>query len=273
MPAGHQQIHQSHHERHAAIGDPHAPHGQRQSGRANTIRCSRAAAWTSTKCASTAPAMKCAPSTGTSRRAPAGPSSRNSPRSANSPSCCWWTSAPRAISVPPRLSKRDLAAELASVLAFSAIRNSDKVGLLLYTDRVERYLPPKKGRRHVLRVVRDILYHTPEGRGTDSVKALDVANHVLHRRAIVFLISDFQSPGEPERARARTAPRHAPDQPPPRPDRRAGRGSARERTAQRRRARPRRRRKRRNHRARHRRARRAQAFQRTVAIERARGAW
>jgi uncharacterized protein (DUF58 family) len=94
------------------------------------------------------------------------------------------------------LSKRDLAAELASVLAFSAIRNSDKVGLLLYTDRIERYLPPKKGRRHVLRVVRDILYHTPEGRGTDSVKALDVASHVLHRRAIVFLISDFQSPSK-----------------------------------------------------------------------------
>ena len=100
------------------------------------------------------------------------------------------------------MSKRDLAAELASVLAFSAIRNSDKVGLLLYTDRVERYLPPKKGRRHVLRVVRDILYHTPEGRGTDSVKALDVANHVLHRRAIVFLISDFQSPGDLEVTRA-----------------------------------------------------------------------
>src|SRR6202161_2170656 len=94
------------------------------------------------------------------------------------------------------LSKRDLAAELASVLAFSAIRNSDKVGLLLYTDRVERYLPPKKGRRHVLRVVRDILYHTPEGRGTDSVKALDVATHVLHRRAIRVLISDFQSPSK-----------------------------------------------------------------------------
>src|ERR1700729_834219 len=100
------------------------------------------------------------------------------------------------------LSKRDLAAELASVLAFSAIRNSDKVGLLLYTDRVERYLPPKKGRRHVLRVVRDILYPPPEGRGTDSVKALDVASHVLHRRAIVFLISDFQSPGDPVRIRA-----------------------------------------------------------------------
>jgi uncharacterized protein (DUF58 family) len=100
------------------------------------------------------------------------------------------------------LSKRDLAAELASLLAFSAIRNSDKVGLLLYTDRVERYLPPKKGRRHVLRVVRDILYHTPDGRGTDTVKALDVANHVLHRRAIVFLISDFQSTGDPAVARA-----------------------------------------------------------------------
>jgi uncharacterized protein (DUF58 family) len=99
-------------------------------------------------------------------------------------------------------SKRDLAAELASVLAFSAIRNSDKVGLLLYTDRVERYLPPKKGRRHVLRVVRDILYHTPEATGTDTVKALDVANRLLHRRAIVFLISDFETPKDPAAARA-----------------------------------------------------------------------
>ena len=100
------------------------------------------------------------------------------------------------------LSKRDLAAELASVLAFSAIRNSDKVGLLLYTDRVERYLPPRKGRRHVLRAVRDILYHAPEGIGTDSVKALDVVNHVLHRRAIVFLISDFESSADQVAGRA-----------------------------------------------------------------------
>jgi uncharacterized protein (DUF58 family) len=98
-------------------------------------------------------------------------------------------------------SKRDLAAELASVLAFSAIRNSDKVGLLLYTDQVERYLPPKKGRRHVLRVVRDILYHAPEATGTDTVKALDVANRLLHRRAIVFLISDFETGGDPAAAR------------------------------------------------------------------------
>jgi uncharacterized protein (DUF58 family) len=92
-------------------------------------------------------------------------------------------------------SKRELAAEVASLLALSAIRNSDKVGLLLYTDRVEEYIPPKKGRRHVLRVVREILYHNPEGRGTDTIKALEVAGQLLHRRAVVFLITDFQSNG------------------------------------------------------------------------------
>jgi uncharacterized protein (DUF58 family) len=91
------------------------------------------------------------------------------------------------------LAKRDLAAEVASVLAFSAIRNSDKVGLILYTDRIERYIPPKKGRKHVLRVVRDILYHEPQGVGTDTVKTLDAVNNMLHRRAVVFLISDFQA--------------------------------------------------------------------------------
>ncbi|MGC2032603.1 MAG: DUF58 domain-containing protein [Steroidobacteraceae bacterium] len=90
-------------------------------------------------------------------------------------------------------SKRELAGEVASLLALSAIRNSDKVGLLLYTDRIEEYLPSAKGRRHVLRLVREIIYHKPRGRGTDSVKALEVASHVLHRRAVVFLISDFQS--------------------------------------------------------------------------------
>ena len=98
-------------------------------------------------------------------------------------------------------SKRELAAEVASLLALSAIRNSDKVGLLLYTDRIEEYLPPAKGRRHVLRVVREILYRSATGRGTDSVKALEVASHVLHRRAIVFLISDFQSNGDPAKDR------------------------------------------------------------------------
>ena len=98
-------------------------------------------------------------------------------------------------------SKRELAAELASLLALSAIRNSDKVGLLLYTDRIEEYLPPTKGRRHVMSVVREILYHSATGRGTDTVKALEVAGHVLHRRAIVFLISDFQSNGDAAKAR------------------------------------------------------------------------
>jgi len=97
-------------------------------------------------------------------------------------------------------SKRELAAEVAGVLAFSAIRNSDKVGLILYTDDVELYIPPKKGRRHVLRVVREILFHQPRSRRTNTVKALDFANHILHRRAITFLISDFQSAGDPEQA-------------------------------------------------------------------------
>jgi len=99
------------------------------------------------------------------------------------------------------MAKRDLAAEVASVLAFSAIRNSDKVGLILYTDRIERYLPPKKGRRHVLRVVRDILYHEPAGIGTDTVKTLDALNQLLKRRAVVFLISDFQASGDPAAVR------------------------------------------------------------------------
>jgi uncharacterized protein (DUF58 family) len=98
------------------------------------------------------------------------------------------------------LSKRELAAEIASLLAFSAIRNSDKVGLILYTDKVELFISPKKGRRHVLRVVREILYFQASGRGTDTVRALDFANHILHRRAVAFLISDFQSSKEPEEA-------------------------------------------------------------------------
>jgi uncharacterized protein (DUF58 family) len=94
-------------------------------------------------------------------------------------------------------SKRELAAELASVLAFSAIRNSDKVGLVLFTDQVELYVPPRKGRRHVLRIVREILGFEPQSRGTDVVNALDFVNDVASRRSIVFLVSDFQTPGEP----------------------------------------------------------------------------
>jgi uncharacterized protein (DUF58 family) len=94
-------------------------------------------------------------------------------------------------------SKRELAAELASVLAFSAIRNCDKVGLVLFSDRVELYIPPKKGRRHVLRVVREILCFQPQHRGTNLNTALDFANEVSKRRSVVCVISDFQSEGDP----------------------------------------------------------------------------
>jgi uncharacterized protein (DUF58 family) len=90
-------------------------------------------------------------------------------------------------------SKRELAAEIASVLAFSAVKNSDKVGLLLFTDQVELYVPPRKGRRHVLRIVREVLGFEPSQRGTDLVQALDFVNDVIKRRAIVFLLSDFQT--------------------------------------------------------------------------------
>jgi uncharacterized protein (DUF58 family) len=93
-------------------------------------------------------------------------------------------------------SKRELAAEIASVLAFSAIKNSDNVGLLLFTDRVELFVPPRKGRRHVLRIVRDVLSFEPVGRGTDLVHALDFVNDVSERREIVFLLSDFQMPNQ-----------------------------------------------------------------------------
>jgi uncharacterized protein (DUF58 family) len=88
-------------------------------------------------------------------------------------------------------SKRELAAELASVLAFSAIRNNDKVGLVLFTEGVEKFIPPNKGRRHVLRVIREILFFKPEKRGTDLVTALDYARKMTAHRSIMVVISDF----------------------------------------------------------------------------------
>jgi uncharacterized protein (DUF58 family) len=90
-----------------------------------------------------------------------------------------------------RESKRELAAEVAAVLAFSAIRNNDKVGLLLFSDRVELFIPPKKGRMHILRLIREMLYFEPKGRGTDLSNALEYMNKIVSRRAVVFLISDF----------------------------------------------------------------------------------
>lgn len=90
--------------------------------------------------------------------------------------------------------KRELAAELAAVLSIAATSNNDRVGLLMFTDRVERIVPPRKGRRHVLRIVRDLLAFAPSGTGTDIESALDAANLILKRRSIVFLISDFIAP-------------------------------------------------------------------------------
>jgi uncharacterized protein (DUF58 family) len=103
--------------------------------------------------------------------------------------------------------KREVAAELAAVLAFSAISNNDRVGLLQFTDRVERFVPPRKGVRHVLRLIRDVLFFQPQHRGTSLKEGLDYLNRVLHRRTIVFLFSDFLDGGY-ESAFKRTGRRH-----------------------------------------------------------------
>ncbi len=91
--------------------------------------------------------------------------------------------------------KLELSAEIAAMLAFSAIRNNDRVGLLLFTDRVERFLPPRKGREHALRVLREVLAVRPAGRGTRISQALEYVQRVVTKRSVVFLISDFQDEG------------------------------------------------------------------------------
>jgi uncharacterized protein (DUF58 family) len=88
-------------------------------------------------------------------------------------------------------SKRELAAEIASVLAFSAIRNNDKVGLILFSDEVEKFIPPRKGRHHVLRVIREVLYFEPQGQGTDLNGALEFLLRVTSHKAIAVVVSDF----------------------------------------------------------------------------------
>jgi uncharacterized protein (DUF58 family) len=93
------------------------------------------------------------------------------------------------------LVKRDYAAELAGVLAFSAVANHDRVGAVLFTDRIEAYVPPARGRDHALRIVRDLLAREPAGRGTDLSGALRFASRVMKRRGIVAVISDFQAAG------------------------------------------------------------------------------
>jgi uncharacterized protein (DUF58 family) len=106
-----------------------------------------------------------------------------------------------------RQRKREVAAELAAVLAFTAIGNNDRVGLVQFSDHIEHYLPPRKGARHVLRLIRDVLFFEPKRRGTSLAGGLDHLNRVQRKRAIVFLFSDFLDVGY-ERQLRRTARRH-----------------------------------------------------------------
>src|SRR5689334_3480192 len=97
-------------------------------------------------------------------------------------------------------SKRELAAEIASVLAFSAIRNNDKVGLILFSDDVEKFIPPRKGRSHVLRVIREVLFYEPKRRGTDLNAALEFLLRVTPHKSVTVVVSDFiGSPAEPKK--------------------------------------------------------------------------
>jgi uncharacterized protein (DUF58 family) len=102
-----------------------------------------------------------------------------------------------------RMTKREFAAEVAATLAVSAMKNGDKVGLLLFSDEVELFLRPKKGRRHLLRLIRELVAYTPRKRGTDVQGALQFLNHVAKRRAIVFLATDFLHSFERDIARGR----------------------------------------------------------------------
>lgn len=104
-------------------------------------------------------------------------------------------------------SKRELMAELGAILAFSARRNNDRVGLILFSDFVELYIPPKKGRSHILRVIREILFFQPQRRQTDLLSPLDFVNRVAKRSWVTFLISDFCLPGDFDDTLARLQPK------------------------------------------------------------------
>jgi uncharacterized protein (DUF58 family) len=91
--------------------------------------------------------------------------------------------------------KNEIAAEICAVLAFSAIKNNDKVGLIMFTDRIEKFVPPKKGRAHILRIVRELISLQPGGTGTNIKAALEYFNHVNKKRSIAFIISDFIDDG------------------------------------------------------------------------------
>ena len=91
--------------------------------------------------------------------------------------------------------KQQIAAELSAILAFSALKNNDKVGLFLFSDKIEKFIPPRKGRKHVLRIIRELLSFKPEGRTTNIKAALEHMNHAIKKKSIVFLISDFMDEG------------------------------------------------------------------------------
>ena len=105
--------------------------------------------------------------------------------------------------------KRELAAELTAVLSFAATTNNDRVGLLIFTDQIELFIPPRKGRRHVLRLIRELLAFEPQSKGTDIRLALENVNQILKRRSIIFLVSDFMAdPSSYRQAMAITNRRH-----------------------------------------------------------------
>lgn len=103
--------------------------------------------------------------------------------------------------------RREIAAEIAAVLAFSATKNNDKVGLILFTDKIEKFIPPKKGRFHVLRLIREVLYFKPEGKKTDIAGAIDYLLRVIKKKSVMFLISDFLD-NEYERSLGLAAKKH-----------------------------------------------------------------
>ena len=91
--------------------------------------------------------------------------------------------------------KQRIAAELTAILAFSALKNNDKVGLILFTDKIEKFVPPRKGKKHVLRIIRDVLSFEPEGKATNLKGALEYMNNTIKKKSIAFLLSDFMDEG------------------------------------------------------------------------------
>ena len=104
--------------------------------------------------------------------------------------------------------KRDLATEIAAVLAFSAIRNNDRIGLILFSDQIEKVIPAQKGTQHVLRIIRELLTFEPTGKKSSLIPALDYLNHICPRRVTTFLLSDFYFDDTPESMLTPTARRH-----------------------------------------------------------------